>query len=648
MNSFSALEEKQVSRELMRAEHMIREDISSLSEVAADWAEWDMMYDFVVSQSPDFFPDNFASSTFTAQKIRYLLIQDFGGNLVIGKGLDDHDNLVDISPDIIGSLQNETGLGSGKQSGILTCNNQAYLFAHNPVLLTDKKGPSRGTLVVARPLDDDAISIISEKLHQNVTTRVLTPDEKRRVHVGSHTLVSEDRIIAETHLFDVFGEPALLLRVEEVRELYESGLVTRDFLFFSLLLLAVSFMGIAITLINLIVIAPLGELNNELIKVGKSGLLSGRINISRTDEIGDLGRSINQMLEQIEQAVEQRHATEQRLSRLIALAEEGICLVSPERHIWFANPKLAAMFGMTPQELIGRDIMTLLLSERWDGKITAELFQDQPAYQEYHTRKKDGTDLYVKVITAPYPLEKQEDGHLCVISDITTFKDNEKALLLSNKKLGLLGSMTRHDIVNQLTTIRGMLGLVHRKTTDEVVLNLVESAEEAAERINKHIEFTKEYQKAGIQAPIWQNLQTCWNLAYAMTKKKGLTFSYKGGSFEVYADQLLQKVFYNLIDNSLKHGKSVFYITIKTTFVGKDLAIIYEDDGEGIPDNMKDRVFERGIGSGTGWGLFFAREVLSLTDIAISETGTFGIGARFEIIVPEGGFRPSDTMAQDP
>ena len=133
-----------------------------------------------------------------------------------------------------------------------------------------------------------------------------------------------------------------------------------------------------------------------------------------------------------------------------------------------------------------------------------------------------------------------------------------------------------------------------------------------------------------------------------MTKKKGLTFSYKGGSFEVYADQLLQKVFYNLIDNSLKHGKSVFYITIKTTFVGKDLAIIYEDDGEGIPDNMKDRVFERGIGSGTGWGLFFAREVLSLTDIAISETGTFGIGARFEIIVPEGGFRPSDTMAQDP
>ena len=122
-----------------------------------------------------------------------------------------------------------------------------------------------------------------------------------------------------------------------------------------------------------------------------------------------------------------------------------------------------------------------------------------------------------------------------------------------------------------------------------------------------------------------------------MTKKKGLTFTYEGGDYEIFADQLLQKVFYNLIDNSLKHGKNVFYITIHTRLQDKDLIISYEDDGEGIPENMKERVFERGVGSGTGWGLFFVREVLSLTGITITEQGTFGIGARFLITVPEGG-----------
>jgi PAS domain S-box len=400
-------------------------------------------------------------------------------------------------------------------------------------------------------------------------------------------------------------------------------------------------MGVAITLINLIVIAPLSKLNAELAQIGKTGLLSGRLKTGRDDEIGDLSRSINQMLDQIEQAVEQRHATEQRLSRLIALAEEGICLVGPDFRIWFANPKLASIFGRTPGELNGMEITDLLEGEPIPVN---DLLSDQSVHLELHTRKKDGSELYVRVVSAPYPLDTGQEGHLCVISDITTFKDNEKALLLSNKKLSLLGSMTRHDIVNQLTTIRGMLGLVHRKTTDEVILNLVEAAEEAADRVNKHIEFSKEYQKAGMQAPIWQNLRTCWSLAYAMTKKKGLTFTYEGGDYEIFADQLLQKVFYNLIDNSLKHGKNVFYITIHTRLQDKDLIISYEDDGEGIPENMKERVFERGVGSGTGWGLFFVREVLSLTGITITEQGTFGIGARFLITVPEGGYRPVEVM----
>ncbi|PWR72925.1 CHASE4 domain-containing protein [Methanospirillum stamsii] len=647
MNSFSSLEEQQIERELFRAEHMIREDISSLEQIAIDWAEWDLMYDFSLSRDPNFFPDNFASSTFSAQNLQYLIILDSKGDTILAKGIDSNRTLHDVPPEFIQMLPITNQTLTQKQAGLIRWHNTPYMFAQNPVLPMDHNDPPRGSLILMSPIDQECVTAISDNLLQNVTIRMLTPDENLQIFSGSKTRISQNTIQADTILKDVYDEPFLLLRVEEVRDLYESGILTRDYLFFSLLLLAVSFMGVAITLINLIVIAPLGELNKELAKVGETGLLSVRIKTDRNDEIGDLGRSINQMLDHIEKAVEERHATEQRLSRLIALAEEGICLVNPDHQIWFANPKMASMFGMTPYEMNGREIMTLLMGDKTDSKEVDELFLNQPVHREYHTRKKDGTELYVDVLAAPYPLEKEEDGHLCVISDITTFKDNEKALLLSNKKLGLLGSMTRHDIVNQLTTIRGMLGLVHRKTDDEVVLNLVESAEEAAERINKHIEFTKEYQKAGLQAPVWQNLQTCWSLAYAMTKKKGLTFSYQGGAYEVYADQLLQKVFYNLIDNSLKHGKNVFYITIRTDIREKKLVVIYEDDGEGIQDTMKERVFERGVGSGTGWGLFFAREVLSLTDITISEQGTFGIGARFELIIPDGGYRPVQSNPDD-
>jgi signal transduction histidine kinase len=71
------------------------------------------------------------------------------------------------------------------------------------------------------------------------------------------------------------------------------------------------------------------------------------------------------------------------------------------------------------------------------------------------------------------------------------------------------------------------------------------------------------------------------------------------------------------------------------------LKILWEDNGIGIVPEEKEKIFERGFGRNTGLGMFLAREILSLTGISIRETGTEGEGARFEIIVPPGKFRPA-------
>jgi signal transduction histidine kinase len=69
------------------------------------------------------------------------------------------------------------------------------------------------------------------------------------------------------------------------------------------------------------------------------------------------------------------------------------------------------------------------------------------------------------------------------------------------------------------------------------------------------------------------------------------------------------------------------------------LVIIVEDNGIGIPDNEKEKIFNKGYGKHTGLGLFLAREILAITDITIRESGTPGKGAAFEIVVPKGHFR---------
>ena len=111
-------------------------------------------------------------------------------------------------------------------------------------------------------------------------------------------------------------------------------------------------------------------------------------------------------------------------------------------------------------------------------------------------------------------------------------------------------------------------------------------------------------------------------------------------TLEIYADPLLGKVFYNLIDNALRYGgEKMTEIHITSREDGGALVLVFEDNGVGIPQKDKDRLFTKGFGKNTGLGLFLSREILSITGITITENGEPGKGARFEITVPKGMYR---------
>ncbi|PWR69523.1 sensor histidine kinase, partial [Methanospirillum stamsii] len=113
-------------------------------------------------------------------------------------------------------------------------------------------------------------------------------------------------------------------------------------------------------------------------------------------------------------------------------------------------------------------------------------------------------------------------------------------------------------------------------------------------------------------------------------------------NYSILADPMLEKVFFNLLDNSLRHGETVSKIRVFTRKNEDYLDVIWEDNGIGITEEDKDFIFERGFGKNTGLGMFLVREILSLTDITITENGKPGIGARFEISVPKGMYKKTD------
>ena len=227
-----------------------------------------------------------------------------------------------------------------------------------------------------------------------------------------------------------------------------------------------------------------------------------------------------------------------------------------------------------------------------------------------------------------------------IATDITERKQAEEALREANKKLNLLSSITRHDINNQLLVIFGFLELLHTKVSDPALEGYFSRITEASTRISGMIEFTKEYENVGVNAPVWQDIQTLVDTAEKQASPGQVTVKNDlPAGTEVFADPLIVKVLYNLIDNSVRYGQKITTIWFSVEERGRDHVIVCKDDGIGVAQNEKEKIFERGFGKNTGLGLAISREILEITGITIRETGIFGTGVRFEMTVPKGSYR---------
>jgi PAS domain S-box-containing protein len=235
------------------------------------------------------------------------------------------------------------------------------------------------------------------------------------------------------------------------------------------------------------------------------------------------------------------------------------------------------------------------------------------------------------------------DGRLVrleIATDITERKRVEDALVRVNNKLNLLSGITRHDILNQLTALKSYIDLSSEYARDDVLIEFIKKEMMIANVIDRQISFTRDYHKLGVMAPVWQNIADIieWSRQSLLVRNIDIRTGFS--DLEVFGDPLLEKVFYNLMDNALRYGgEKMTAIRFSFREDSGSLIICCEDDGIGIADENKELIFNRGYAHNTGLGLFLSREILGITDSTIAETGIFGKGARFEIRVPKGSYR---------
>ena len=221
-----------------------------------------------------------------------------------------------------------------------------------------------------------------------------------------------------------------------------------------------------------------------------------------------------------------------------------------------------------------------------------------------------------------------------------SFKAMMDRIRFVNHKLALMTEVTYQDIQNKVTAARGMAELSRNETDAKARTALIEREMEILGMIHSLIQKTKDYQQMGVDKPRWILLERMIPLQFAhLSGKEAVELAVDLDGLEILADPLFDRVFHNLLHNSLRHGRTVTRIAFSWHDAPEGIVLLCEDNGIGIVPDQKERIFARIVGGAGKFGLFFVREFLSLSGMSIRETGEPGQGARFEITIPRGLYR---------
>jgi len=634
----------------------VKNEMNNLDMLIRGWGVSNETYDFVGGERINYVQSNLGDESFKNLQLNFIIITNKQGDIVYGEGFD----LVNQKPtplrsDLVAELAREGSplrslVTTTMPSGFLALPQGTVLLSSYPILRSDFTGPSRGVVIIGRYFDAAEIAKLSPASRPRVS---IIPFEQASLSTQTRTLLSdagaskvlvltpdENIIEADRVLPDITERGKFLFSIQMPRDIYQQG--KRDLLTLIFLLLGIG-LGLGLIIIRMLdvqVLRRLMSINSEIeeITVHKKG--KSRITLKGNDEISHLAFTLNRMFDQIDQDQKELRAQELRFREFAEQFPEIMLEVDYQGHLTFINRTGYERFGYKQEEL-GKNVTIYNFIAREEHARAQENFtrilKGKPlSGQDFMMVKKDGSRFPVLLYSAPVIHDEKIVGLRIFAGDISERKKMENTLRDTNKKLNLLSSITRHDITNQLLTLFGFMDLVEEFPFDTETRAYFNSQKLAAETIQKDIDFTKDYQDIGIKAPQWQNVRQVIMNANGNHAPSKYKIIIDIRDVEIYADTLLERVFYNLVDNANKYGGKISELHMSGREIPEGYEITCEDDGVGIPFDKKEAIFNREYFNHSGLGLFLSREILALTGITISETGEPGKGARFKILVPKG------------
>ena len=397
LNSIRQAEEKHTRQAVTGVSSSFIQTQDDFNYRLADWSMWDDTYTFAQDANEDYIAENLTPEALTILDVNLALFVQPSGRLVYGTGVDIiHQRKILVPAALQAHLSPQNLLlqhpnPESSTTGILLLPEAPILISSRPILTNEGKGPSRGTLIFGRFLDAAFIAKLSRISRLPVSVYAVN-DKKLprdfqavRDSLGDSIIVrplSEQIIAGYTLIPDIYGKPAVILRVEVPREIYHQGQNSLRYLIASLLIAGLVFGGIILLLLQRLVLS------------------------------------------------QRKWQQSEEYRKLVAQASESIFLVDADtKQIMETNTAFENLLGLSPEVAHKLTLYDLIASERENIDCNLLILKENHQFTgEQQYRRQDGQIIDVE-INANLISHDGREVFCIIVHDITKRKQIEKQLL---------------------------------------------------------------------------------------------------------------------------------------------------------------------------------------------------------------------------
>ncbi len=232
-----ANEQINASQDVTRIKESLNEQVATMDSNVGDWAPWDDTYEFINGNNPAYIDSNLPNVTFTNLGVELMLFIDNSGQIVFGRMIDlASETEIPIPEGVASQLHSGSLLLSHKDpadkiAGLIALPEGPMIIASQPIVTSLGSGPIRGTLIMGKRLDEVVISHLEQQtqlsfdifphetsgLPADIVLAHSTLNDKSSIFVAPQ---SKTIVAGYSFIYDIYGKPAYILKVESPREFY--------------------------------------------------------------------------------------------------------------------------------------------------------------------------------------------------------------------------------------------------------------------------------------------------------------------------------------------------------------------------------------------------------------------------------------------